>query len=62
MYEGWLTGSVQFWWEMMLIVPFQGDIDGKGLKPSALDNVLCVFLGFIFLGICIYGSVLCVIY
>ena len=46
----------------MLIVPFQGDIDGKGLKPSALDNVLCVFLGFIFLGICIYGSVLCVIY
>ena len=46
----------------MLIVTFQGDIDGKGLKPSALDNVLCVFLGFIFLGICIYGSVLCVLH
>lgn len=62
MYEGWLTGSVQFWQEMMLVVTFQGDIDGKGLKPSAVDDDLCVFLGFIFLGICIYGSVLCVLY
>lgn len=46
--------------EMMLVVTFQGDIDGNGLEPSAVDNALCIFLGFLFLGVCIYKNVLTV--
>lgn len=49
----------EVWPEITLVVPFQGNIDGKGLEPSAVDNV-CLFLGFIFLGVCIYRKALTV--
>lgn len=37
-----------------------GDIDGKGLEPSSLDNILCIFLGFGFLGMYIHENLLSV--
>lgn len=49
----------EVWPEITLVVTFQGDTDGKGLEPSAADNV-CIFLGFVFLGVCTYRNALTV--